>query len=386
MHPSQTNTDRESLGRECLGKSLFLDCRPVTRVLAWPPGEMGYRDADVRRSNIGGEVMKTSVSKRLGGSLVATLILASTLPGVVAAASPPPTLTGEFLSAFAQVIPTSTVDIVATCDPSGTSTISWSVSGDASGPYVGTFVETGSATVGPQTAPAYVNGMQLGYLVSVEAFFAIDSPTGQVIGSKRLTTATTSDLGGCRDLDGFVLPDQTLATGTFRRVLAQSMAYEAIVVVGDAAYLDSGTTGVLLEHFAGTGMAEIDVVQEAFTSSQSGVVAATGGRATGGGRVGDITFGFNAANVNAGAKGRCAVVDAPAEVMVKCLDVLSIVVSGNRATIYGNATINDTPVRYRMDVIDVEESGAGADSWTIRLSNGYAAGGLLTEGNVQVHG
>lgn len=347
---------------------------------------MGYRVAEVPAISIGGEVMKTTVSKRLRGILVATLILAASLPGAVSAATPPPTLTGEFLSAFPQYISTSTVDIVATCDPAGTSTISWSVSGDAFGPYAGTFVETGSATVGPQTAPQFVNGMQLGYLVSVEAFFAIDSPTGQVIGSKRLTTATSSDLGGCRDLTNFVLPDQTVANGTFRRVLAQSMVYEAIVIVGDAAYLDSGTTGVLLEHFAGTGMAQIEVVQEAFTSSQSAVVAATGGRATGGGRVGDVTFGFNAAKGSAGAKGRCAVVDAPAEIMVKCLDVLSIVVSGNRATIYGNATYNGIALRYRMEVIDVEDSGAGADTWTIRLSNGYSAGGLLTEGNIQVHG
>lgn len=329
--------------------------------------------------------MKASIGRRLSGILAAGMVLGTALSGVAAAAGPPPTLTGEFLSAFPQFIPTSTVDIVATCDPDGTSTISWSVSGDAFGPYPGTFVETGSATVGPQTAPAFVNGLQLGYLVTVEAFFAIDSPTGQVIGSKRLTTTSSSDLGGCHDLDGFVLPDQSLATGTFRRVVAKSMAYEAIVIVGDAAFLDSGATEVHLEHFAGTGMAEVDSVQEAFVSSQTAVVAATGGRATGGGRVGDVTFGFNAAQGSAGPKGRCAVVDAPAEVMVKCLDVLSIVVTGNRATIYGNATFNGDHVRYRMEVIDVEESGAGTDSWTIRLSNGYAAGGLLTEGNIQVH-
>ncbi|HSO28802.1 MAG TPA: hypothetical protein VLS28_02795, partial [Candidatus Sulfomarinibacteraceae bacterium] len=316
--------------------------------------------------------MKRSVSERIGGVLAATVILAASLPAVVVAADPPPTLSGEFLSAYPAYISTSTVNIVATCDPNGTSTISWSVSGDAIGPYPGTFVETGSATLGPQTAPAYVNGLQLGYLVSVEAFFAIDSPTGQVIGSKRLTstTASLSDVGGCRNLNSFVLADLSTASGTFRRVLAQSMAYEAVIITGDAAYLDAGSTGVLLEHFDGTGMAEIDVVQEGFISSESAVLAASDGRATGGGRVADVTFGFTAMRDKAGTKGRCAVVDAPADVMVRCLDVLSIVVSGNRATIYGNGLFNDTPVRYRMDVIDVAESGAGADSWTIRVSNG----------------
>ena len=329
--------------------------------------------------------MSRSAFRRAGGIAVATMILTSALgmPAPALAVTPPPTLTGEFLSAFPAFIPTSTVDIVATCDPAGTSTIAWSVSGDAFGPYPGTFVETGTATVGPQTAPAFVNGLQLGYLVLVEAFFAIDSPTGQVIGSKRLTG--TTDLGGCRDLDDFIAPDGTHVSGTFRRVAALSMAYEAIVITDDAAYLDSGTSGLLLEHFAGTGIAEVDAVQEAFTSTQSALVAATGGRATGGGRVGDVTFGFTAASDKAGTKGRCAVVDATADVMVKCLDATSVAVSGNWAVILGNAVFNGAAVRYRMDVTDLEESGSGSDSWTIHLSNGYAAGGVLTEGNVQVH-
>jgi hypothetical protein len=37
-----------------------------------------------------------------------------------------------------------------------------------------------------------------------------------------------------------------------------------------------------------------------------------------------------------------------------------------------------------MTVTDAAESGAGADSWSISLSNGYSAGGTLSEGNVQV--
>jgi hypothetical protein len=163
------------------------------------------------------------------------------------------------------------------------------------------------------------------------------------------------------------------------------MSYDAIVITADGAYLDSGTTGVLLEHFAGTGMAEIDAVQEGFASSQSALVAATGGRATGGGRVGDVTFGFAATSDKTGAKGRCAVVDAAADVMVTCVDASSVVVNGDRATIYGNAVFNGDALRYRIDVEDVEESGTGSDTWTIRLSNGYAAGGVLSEGNVQVH-
>jgi hypothetical protein len=70
--------------------------------------------------------------------------------------------------------------------------------------------------------------------------------------------------------------------------------------------------------------------------------------------------------------------------MIRCVDVTAIVVSRNRATIFGRALAADLAVGYRMDVIDVDESGRSADAWSIRTSSGYVAGGTLTEGNVQV--
>jgi hypothetical protein len=335
--------------------------------------------------------MATSFASRSRALRCAAVIVAGALalPVVAGATTLPPTLTGEFLSALVGSVPGASVDIVATCNPAGTSTVAWSASGQAFAPfapYSGTFVETGTATVGVQDGSAgYVNGIALTSQLSIDVFFSIDSPTGQVIGSKRLTTSTALKQGACRDLDNFLLPDgTTTVTGTYRRLVGQYGSYDAIIVANDAAYLDSGSADVFLEHFAGTGMAQIDSVQESFVSALSAVVPASGGRATGGGRVGDVTFGFNALSDKSGPKGRCAVVDASADVMLKCTDVAAVTVAGNKATVIGHAQFNNAAVGYRMVVVDAAESGAGADTWSISLSNGYVAGGTLTEGNVQV--
>lgn len=185
-------------------------------------------------------------------------------------------------------------------------------------------------------------------------------------------------------------PSDLVITGTFRRLFAFDLSYEATISTPEGTFLDSGSSGLLLEEFhavvvSGTGtVADADVINEGFTSSQSGVVAATPGRTTGGGRVGDVTFGYTAGRDNSGPKDRCAVVDQANEIMVRCLDVTATVVSGNEATFYGNALVGDTATRYRIQVVDADESGAGADSWSISTLSGYQAGGLLTEGNCQV--
>jgi hypothetical protein len=61
-------------------------------------------------------------------------------------------LTGETLSA-AEVgelgVPTGTSTVSGTCNPLGTSVFDFTVTGIASGPYPGTFTETGTITLGP---------------------------------------------------------------------------------------------------------------------------------------------------------------------------------------------------------------------------------------------
>ena len=70
--------------------------------------------------------------------------------------------------------------------------------------------------------------------------------------------------------------------------------------------------------------------------------------------------------------------------MFKSLTVDSALCSGNVATVRGTGTAHGVSVTYRIDVVDNGEPGT-ADSYRIRLSNGYDLGvHTLNGGNVQV--
>lgn len=95
-------------------------------------------------------------------------------------------LTGETLiTSEAGGQGTSQVD--GTCNPLGTSTFTFTVTGVAVGPFPGTFVETGTFTIGPVGFP----------IESFEATFTITSPAGTVSGTKTLTGATSIGSGVC---------------------------------------------------------------------------------------------------------------------------------------------------------------------------------------------
>lgn len=122
----------------------------------------------------------------------------------------------------------------------------------------------------------------------------------------------------------------------------------------------------------------------------------TPGQVTGGGQVGAtngerITFGFNAQSTDKGLKGVCTVIDQATDTQIKCLDVTALVQTpataqgGAGATFFGNATINGVATTYRIDVNDAAEPGTGRDTFAIQTTGGYTAGGVLTQGNIQIH-
>jgi hypothetical protein len=70
-----------------------------------------------------------------------------------------------------------------------------------------------------------------------------------------------------------------------------------------------------------------------------------------------------------------------------CLDVTALILSGNQATIYGNATddaSSPTATTYVIHVVDNANPGKGADSFSIQTASGYSASATLAAGNVQV--
>ena len=71
---------------------------------------------------------------------------------------------------------------------------------------------------------------------------------------------------------------------------------------------------------------------------------------------------------------------------VKSTAVTSVTVTGNCATILGDARVNGTPgFGFQVDVCDNSEPGKGADTFSIVMSDGYTASGTLGGGNVQIH-
>lgn len=314
------------------------------------------------------------------GSLAA--VIASLAVVTTASADTAPPLTGEFLVG-------SPVDITATCSATGASTISYSVSGVAVGPYPGTFTEVGTVTIGQTPTGNFILGFPLKRVTSLEAFFTIDSEVGQVTGNKRLIIESDEVVGLCEDFADYEVPGGPTISGTFRRVCACpfGLSYDALIETETGTFRDTGDSGLLIEQLdltAGGGVQEQDVFNEGFRSAEI-VEVSTVGKATGGGQVdSSIAFGFEAKS-DGGLKGRCTVIDHMTGTEVRCLTVTLYVQGTNEAFFRGSAEVNGTLTGYRIEVADNAEPGEGLDRFTITTDSGYSASGLLVAGNIQLH-
>jgi hypothetical protein len=149
------------------------------------------------------------------------------------------TLTGESLIAHPETGGTS--EVVGVCNPSGTSTFTFSVSGRvASGPYPGTFSESGTLTLGPfVTQP---DGFVVATPISFESSFTITSPMATITGSKTLSSEplTPYNTGACGEIltpFGFPsLPPNAIS-------IQARVDYTAQIVIANnhATFLDSGS-------------------------------------------------------------------------------------------------------------------------------------------------
>jgi hypothetical protein len=135
-----------------------------------------------------------------------------------------------------------------------------------------------------------------------------------------------------------------------------------------------------------------DVGEPCGTATKAWVLpAATTGQVTGGGQIYNsspsdkIAFGFTGKSDTNGIKGECSVVDPSTKTKIKCTDVTDLVRTATHATLFGDATVNGTATTYRIDVDDNAEPGAGSDTFKIHTASGYTTGGVLTNGNIQIH-
>jgi len=114
----------------------------------------------------------------------------------------------------------------------------------------------------------------------------------------------------------------------------------------------------------------------------------TSGRATGAGDIargpgGAIAFSFSAKG-GSRPTGTCQVVDASTAVVLKCLDVTSLVVNGNQVRIYGRAKQGQIETAYLIVADDNANPGRLADTFSFTTASGYSLSGTLASGNVKI--
>jgi hypothetical protein len=167
--------------------------------------------------------------------LLAVLVLLFSVLAVQTAAATggegegPQTLEGEnFLTGLEGV--TFTFD----CHPDGISTVSYSATGLATGPYPGPFTVQGTVTIGPQTADpgGQVPGTLAGPILDLHETFTISSdlPAATISGTK--THQPGQDIsqsqGTCEHVTGLDVGDLVNGSGTVVEVATQPL-YEATI-------------------------------------------------------------------------------------------------------------------------------------------------------------
>ncbi|MEX2254623.1 MAG: hypothetical protein WEC34_04220 [Acidimicrobiia bacterium] len=139
-----------------------------------------------------------------------------------------------------------TAVVEATCDPAGESTLAITRSGFVFGAYNGTYEETLTATLGPQTGPpapafqpfawsgvqAGTVGFKTGLIRSLVASFTITAYDGTVIAGEKTLADDLANTGVCVKVDGDVPPSAVFtqpAYGYFYLLNAQVLRYTATI-------------------------------------------------------------------------------------------------------------------------------------------------------------
>ena len=157
-------------------------------------------------------------------------------------------LSGELLESQEAIPGNDTTFGDFTCDKDGSTTFSYTATGAAQGPYVGTFVETGTITIGPQTNTE-IDSRGVGAILAFDATFTIDSlfPPATVTGTKTLaptapTVPTLADGFGRCEPDGGDPP-----TAVFAIITNANVLYEAEISAPTGNRSDSGNAGLVIE-------------------------------------------------------------------------------------------------------------------------------------------
>ena len=196
-------------------------------------------------------------------------ISASTARSVGAAA--PPSLDNEVLitSSF-QTVFGSFASFNAACNQNGTSTLSFTASGGAGGPYPGTFTEFGSLTVGPigtfgVIGTGDVSGLDFGYVIDLRATFTITSGSTTITGTKHHDmTVPTPDIGGCENISNGTIvpagsdPGLTNASGSVAGAKDNDLLFSATIHTPSGSFAQSGSSQIGLGERNLCGTSSVD--------------------------------------------------------------------------------------------------------------------------------
>jgi hypothetical protein len=204
---------------------------------------------------------------RPGWSLLRVLAVTAVSLGVLAPASyaQAVSLSGESLESAQSIPGQETTFENFTCNKDGTTTVNFTTQGSAFGPYSGTFVETGSFTIGPQTDTS-IDSRGVGAITAFQASFTITStfPAGTVTGTKQLSqTAPTAPslaaFGSC-DPTGSSPPNDVVVA-----VSDPHLVYTATINATTGSRSDSGTSGLMIRSVPAPPA--LITFQEGFTST-----------------------------------------------------------------------------------------------------------------------
>jgi hypothetical protein len=185
---------------------------------------------------------------RPGWFALRVLAVTAVSSGVLAPASfgAAVSLSGESLESSTAIPGQQTTFGNFVCNKVGSTTISFTTQGSAFGPYSGTFVETGTFTIGPQTDTS-IDTRGVGVITAFQATYSISSqfPVGTVTGSKQLsptapTAPTLAAFGSC-DPNGSSPPNDVVAA-----LSNPNLVYSAQINATTGSRTDTGTSGLIL--------------------------------------------------------------------------------------------------------------------------------------------
>jgi hypothetical protein len=306
------------------------------------------------------------------GLMVGLLVGAAAIATTAQAATP--TLEGEKLFAgLDEGLPaeTSMYEVTLRCGAASPSWWSYSASGNATGPYPGSFTETGTV---------YVDGPGDGSnvpVLTVQSEFAIQSGTTVISGTRELKMVPTNN-GSCLALNDTADSKFNVTT-----------TYTATIDTASGSFTDSGASTVIAQRLEkwdistqpSTPLPGISKFRSEFDSAGASTPTpptGVGNSVVGSGLVGGfarpVVFGFAAKRNATGLHGLCGVFDPTRKTFVVCVNVDSYTVTGTRVVLTGEAYVNKVKTRYTMDITD---SGSiwGGDTFKIETDTGYSLSG-----------